>query len=65
MSDELFGFTIIDQDGGELFSSEPEYLSYKEAFSAGDLTLCDMNGGSLEVWLWDDSLEDITKAWEA
>ena len=61
---ELFGFTVIDRDGGELFSSEPEYETYQEAFRAGDHSLCDLNGGSLEVWLWDDSLEDVTKTWE-
>ena len=64
MSDELFGFTVIDRDGGELFSSEPEYETGKEAQIAGEHSLCDLNGGSLEVWLWDDSLEDITETWE-
>ena len=47
-----------------MYESEPEYLSYKEAERAGDHALCDYNGGSLEVWLWDDSLEDVTKTWE-
>ena len=61
---ELFGFTVIDRDGGEMYESEPEYLSYKEAERAGDHALCDYNGGSLEVWLWDDSLEDVAKTWE-
>mgnify|MGYP006969375309 FL=1 len=61
---ELFGFTVIDRDGGEMYESEPEYLSYKEAERAGDHALCDYNGGSLEIWLWDDSLEDVTKTWE-
>ena len=61
---EMFGFTIIDRDGGEMFTSDPEYPSYKEAERAGDHSLCDLNGGSLEVWLWDESLEDVTKTWE-
>lgn len=30
--------------------SEPEYESEIEAYKAGELTLCDMNEGSLEVW---------------
>ena len=64
MSDELFGFTVIDRDGGEMFSSEPEYETGKEAQIAGEHSLCDMNGGSLEIWLWDDSLEDVKQTWE-
>lgn len=62
---ELFGFTVIDRDGGEMHTSEPEYLSYKEAERAGNHSLCDLNGGSLEVWLWDESLEDVKQTWEA
>ena len=27
---ELFGFTVIDRDGGEMFTSDPEYPSYKK-----------------------------------
>jgi hypothetical protein len=46
----MYGFTIIDRDGGEAYISEPEYESYEEAFKAGDHTLCDMNEGSMEVW---------------
>ena len=65
MNDELFGYTVIDLDGGEMFTSEPEYETYQEAFRAGDHSLCDMNGGSLEIWLWDDSLEDVKQSWEA
>ena len=39
MSDELFGFTVIDRDGGEMFSSEPEYETGKEAQVAGEHSL--------------------------
>ena len=62
--EKLFGFTVIDRDGGDMLSSDPEYLSYEEAKRDGDYSLCDVNGGSLEVWLWDDSLKDVTKTWE-
>jgi len=46
----MWGFTIIGRDGGEAYTSEPEYESEMEAYKAGDLSLCDMNEGSLEVW---------------
>lgn len=46
----MFGYTIIGRDGGEAYTSEPEYETYEEAYNAGDHTLCDMNEGSLEVW---------------
>jgi len=46
----MFGYTIIGRDGGEAYTSEPEYNAYQEAYKAGDHTLCDMNEGSLEVW---------------
>jgi len=46
----MFGYTIISRDGGEAYTSEPEYETYEEAYKAGDHTLCDMNEGSLEVW---------------
>ena len=46
----MWGFTIIGRDGGEAYTSEPEYETYEEADKAGDLTLCDMNEGSMEVW---------------
>jgi hypothetical protein len=48
--DKMFGYTIIGRDGGEAYTSEPEYNAYQEAYKAGDHTLCDMNEGSLEVW---------------
>lgn len=47
---KMFGYTIIGRDGGEAYTSEPEYETYEEAYKAGDHTLCDMNEGSLEVW---------------
>ena len=50
----MFGYTIIDGDGGEIFISEAEYETYAEAFTQGDHALCDLNGGSLEVWKDDD-----------
>ena len=46
----MWGYTIIGRDGGEAYTSEPEYESEMEAYKAGDLSLCDMNEGSLEVW---------------
>lgn len=46
----MWGFTIIGRDGGEAYTSEPEYESELEACKAGDHALCDMNEGSLEVW---------------
>ena len=46
----MYGFTIIGRDGGEAYTSEPEYESYAEAYKAGDHALCDMNEGSMEVW---------------
>ena len=46
----MWGYTIIGRDGGEAYTSEPEYESEMEAYKAGDLTLCDMNEGSMEVW---------------
>ena len=49
-SNKMFGVTIIGRDGGEAYTSEPEYETYEEAYEAGDHTLCDMNEGSLEVW---------------
>ena len=51
---ELFAFTIIGRDGGEIYTSEPDYETYQEAEIAGEHSLCDMDGGSLEVWLWDE-----------
>ena len=51
MNDEMFGFTIIDRDGGEMFTSEAEYETGLEAQIAGEHSLCDMNGGSVEVWV--------------
>ena len=47
---KMFGYTIIGRDGGEAYTSEPEYETYEDAYKAGDHTLCDMNEGSLEVW---------------
>lgn len=47
---KMFGYTIIGRDGGEAYTSEPEYETYEEAYNAGDNALCDMNEGSLEVW---------------
>ena len=47
---KMYGFTIIGRDGGEAYMSEPEYESEIEAYKAGELTLCDMNEGSMEVW---------------
>lgn len=64
MDKELFGFTVIDRDGGEMFTSEPEYETYRDALRSGDHCLCDMNGGSLEIWLWDENLNDVWKIWE-
>jgi hypothetical protein len=49
-SNIMWGYTIIGRDGGEVYTSEPEYDSEVEAYKAGDLTLCDMNEGSVEVW---------------
>ena len=46
----MFGYTIIGRDGGEAYTSEPEYETYEDAYKAGDHALCDMNEGSLEVW---------------
>jgi hypothetical protein len=65
MNDETFGYTIIDRDGGDLYTSENDYYSYTEAYKAGQLSLGDMNGGSLEVWLWCKSLDDVKETWEA
>ena len=65
MNDETFGYTIIDRDGGEYYTSGNDYDSYTEAYKAGQLSLGDMNGGSLEVWLWCNSLDDVKETWEA
>ena len=46
----MWGYTIIGRDGDEAYTSEPEYETYEEADKEGDLTLCDMNEGSMEVW---------------
>ena len=37
MNDETFGYTIIDRDGGDLYTSENDYYSYTEAHKAGQL----------------------------
>jgi hypothetical protein len=49
--DELFGFTIIDRDGGDVYTSEAEYPTYKEAEREAKHMLCDLNQGSFEIWL--------------
>jgi len=49
----MYGFTIIDRDGGEMHTSEAEYETWDEAYEAGNHSLCDLNGGSLEVWFDD------------
>lgn len=48
---ELFGFTIIDRDGGDVYTSEAEYPTYKEAERDAEHMLCDLNQGSFEIWL--------------
>tara|TARA_S200002703_G_scaffold130434_1_gene117690 strand:- start:1958 stop:2338 length:381 start_codon:yes stop_codon:yes gene_type:complete len=50
---KMYGFTIIDRDGGEMHTSEAEYETWAEAYKAGDHAICDLNGGSLEVWFDD------------
>ena len=46
----MYGYTVIDFNGGEMHTSDAEYETYAEAYRAGDHALCDLNGGSLEVW---------------
>jgi hypothetical protein len=64
MNNETYGYTIVDRDGSEYYTSENDYLSYMEAYKAGQLSLGDMNGGSLEIWLWCKSLDDVKETWE-
>lgn len=46
----MYGFTVYSRDGDEAYTSEPEYDTYAEAYADGELTLMDMNEGSVEVW---------------
>lgn len=49
----MYGFTIIGRDGGNMHISEAEYDTWDEAYKAGNHLLCDLNGGSVEVWFDD------------
>ena len=46
----MWGFTVYGRDGGEAYTSEPEYETFNEAYAEGEGQMMDMNEGCFEVW---------------